>query len=389
MNKNKRRIFLVVSSRASLSRVKTVIKAVEKRNNVEMQLIIMASAALPEYGDVHTQVVKSNFDIISVLDVLHYRKDEVGQLFTVSDCIKKLSELFEIEKPDAVITIADRYETIATAICASFMNIPLIHIQGGEVSGNIDEKIRHAITKLADIHFVCTKKARENVIRMGESPKRVYNTGCPSCDLAQEALDSTIPIETIFEKYNIPYKEDYVIVLQHSNTDVLKETEQHIKETYDAVKSIPNQVLWVLNNADAGSDVIRSFLNEKRNEKTNIVFCDGFTGEEFLVLLKHCKCIVGNSSVGVRECSYMGVPAINIGKRQNCRERGENLIDVEHKSSMIKFAILNSDNLKGKKSNLYGCGNSGEQIAILLEAVELKRKGCLTFIDESISDNNG
>lgn len=385
---NKRTIFLVISSRASLSRVKTIIKAVNKHKLIDLKIVLMASAALIEYGDTYSQVKNSNFDVISIIDVLDDKKDEVGQLYTVSACIKELTQLLKKNRPDAVITIADRYETIATAICSSYMNIPLIHIQGGEVSGNIDEKVRHAVTKLSDIHFVCTERAKKNVIKMGENPDCVYYTGCPSCDLAQEALDSNVSVNDIFKKYNIPFKKDYIIVLQHSNTDELNMTKSHINETYKAVSNLNYLVIWVLNNADAGSDIIRSFISEKRNEENNIIFCEGFTGEEFLILLKNCKCLVGNSSVGIRECSYMGVPAINIGSRQNHRERGSNLIDVMHNSEMIKNAILDSDKLRGKTSNLYGYGNSGETIAVLLETIDLRKKGSITFNDENFSNNN-
>src|SRR6187431_8212 len=191
---SKRKIAVVITARPSYSRVKTVLSAIDKHPNLELQLVVAASALLDRYGSAVNYIEKDGFTIAAkVFNVLE-GENLTAAAKTTGIGILELSTVFDNLVPDIVVTVADRFETMATAIAASYMNIPLAHIQGGEVTGNIDEKVRHAITKLADYHFVASENAKERVIQLGENTEMVFNTGCPSIDLAEEILNSkTLP----------------------------------------------------------------------------------------------------------------------------------------------------------------------------------------------------
>ena len=298
-----------------------------------------------------------------------------------------LATNFDYLKPDMVITIADRYETITTALAAANMNIPLVHIQGGEVSGSIDEKIRHSVTKLADYHFAATEMAKERIIKMGEDPSRVFNTGCPSIDLAKKILLNPNLNFNPIEKYGgvgqkIDLSKNYLVVLQHPVTTEYTDAYKQINETLEAIRKLNMQTFWFWPNSDAGSDLIskgiRSFREVKKPE--NIHFFKNMAPDDFLKLLYNSKGIVGNSSVAIRECSFLGVPAVNIGSRQSGRERGKNVIDVDYNHKEIFDAInIHLKNSSYTGEQIYGDGESGKRIVDLLKNLEISIKKRISY----------
>lgn len=383
-----KKICVVVTARPSYSRVKTAIKAINDHKDLELNLVVAASALLDRYGNAINYIKDDGFPIVAkVFNVLE-GENLTAQAKTTGLGILELSSVFERLKPDAVVTVADRFETMATAITASYMNIPLIHIQGGEVTGNIDEKVRHAITKLADLHFVSSEKAKERVIKMGENPKTVFNTGCPSIDLASEIYEKpSLDFDPIL-KYGgvgVPlsnWKNGYVVVLQHPVTTEYYQSRKHIEETLETIYELKIPTFWFWPNIDAGSDGtskgIRSF--RERFDLNHIHFFKNMEGKDFLRLLYNSQCLVGNSSVGIRECSFLGVPVVNIGTRQNKRERGSNVIDVGYKKEQIKSAILaHIKNGKFNREYIYGDGSSGKKIADLISTSELDYKKILFY----------
>jgi UDP-hydrolysing UDP-N-acetyl-D-glucosamine 2-epimerase len=260
------------------------------------------------------------------------------------------------------------------------MNIPLAHIQGGEVTGNIDEKVRHAITKLADYHFVASESAKERVIKLGENPDFVFNTGCPSIDIASE-------INTIkglnfnpYQKYggvgsDPDLSNGYLVVMQHPVTTEYQNSRKHIEETLEAVNELNMPTLWFWPNVDAGADGTSTGIRAFREYHTlkNVHFFKNMEGDDFLILLNNAKALLGNSSVGIRECAYLGVPVINIGSRQNKRDRGHNVIDVSYnKNEIINAVHIVLKNGKSETSDIYGGGNAGSFIANLLVKVPLQ-----------------
>lgn len=377
---NKRKIAVVITARPSYSRVKTVLSAIQEHPNLELQLIVAASALLDRYGSAVNYIVKDGFEIAAkVFNVLE-GENLTAAAKTTGIGILELSTVFDNLKPDIVVTVADRFETMATAIAASYMNIPLAHIQGGEVTGNIDEKVRHSITKLADYHFVASDSARARVIQLGENPAYVFNTGCPSIDLAKEVKENSdaLPFNP-YEKYGgvgatPDLSNGYLVVMQHPVTNEYQDSRKHIEATLEAVYQLNRPTLWFWPNVDAGADGtstgIRAF--REKHQLPNVHFFKNMEGKDFLHLLHHADCLIGNSSVGIRECAYLGVPVVNIGTRQNRRDRGSNVVDVTYDVQAIKKAIEERISSSKQISNVYGGGDAGEQIAQLLEQLPLQ-----------------
>lgn len=381
-----RKICVVVTARASYSRIKAALLGLKNNPDVELQLVVSASAVLTRYGSVYKQMEADGFVINDKVYSVLEGENGITQVKTTAISMMELSTIFDRNKPDAVVTIADRYETIATAIAAAYMNIPLIHIQGGEITGNIDEKVRHAITKLADIHLAASQNAADRIIRMGEDPDYVYVTGCPSIDLAAQAIKNPIldfdPIERYGGSGNKPFKpEDYYVVIQHPVTDEADRSFEQVTETLNAMYELGKNLYWIWPNPDSGSDgtskAIRIFREKYKPD--NMWFFRDIPSKDFLRILYNSNAIIGNSSVGIRECSFLGVPAVNIGSRQAKRDRAANVIDVEPKKEAILAGIEKAKLFNRESSTLYGDGCSGEKIAKLIATVPLRSSKRLNY----------
>ena len=377
---SKRKICVVITARPSYSRVKTALQAIKDHPLLELQLVVAASALLDRYGSAVNYIEQDGFEVTAkVFNVLE-GENLTAAAKTTGIGILELSTVFDNIRPDIIVTIADRFETMATAISASFMNIPLAHIQGGEVTGNIDEKVRHSITKLADYHFVASASARERVIRLGEEPAYVINTGCPSIDLAASVKKSPALNFDPFEKYGgVGSKPSlaggYIVVMQHPVTTEYADSRKHIDETLFAVKDSVLPVLWFWPNVDAGADGTSAGIRSFREKfgSAHMHFFKNMEGEDFLRLLANAACLVGNSSVGIRECAFLGVPVVNIGTRQHKRDRGNNIIDVGYNRDEIAKAIrFWIEKGKAEISTVYGGGDAGKQIAEQLATLPLK-----------------
>lgn len=375
----KKKVCVVVTARPSYSRIRSALFGLKKYDNVELQVVVAASAILDSYGKVVNQIRKDGFDVSAEVYNMISGENTISAAKTTGLGIVELANVFANIQPDYVVTIADRFETISTAIAASYMNIPLIHIQGGEVTGNIDEKVRHAITKLADVHLVSTEKARERVVKMGEDPSRVYVTGCPSIDIAENVRKNyeNLKFDPV-KKYNgvgnlREDREKYVVVMQHPVTTSISAAREQVRSVLEAVEQIDRQIYWFWPNVDAGSDGVSKEIRIHREtgKAKNIHFFKNMSPDDFLVLLMGADCIIGNSSVAIRECSYLGVSAINIGDRQIGRERGHNVIDCDYDTQAILDAykkILERGKIEGEP--LYGNGNAGEEIARVIASLE-------------------
>ena len=383
----KRNICVVVTARPSYSRIRTGLKAIAEHSDLELQLVVAASALLDRYGNAIQSVERDGFPIAARVYMVLEGENLVTSAKSTGIGLSELATVFDNLKPDAVVTIADRYETLATAVAASYMNIPLVHVQGGEVTGSIDEKVRHSVTKLSNLHLVSTKLAAERVRKLGEDPASVHVTGCPSIDIAAEvAAQPTMDFDP-FVKYGgvgptTDLSKGYLVVMQHPVTTEYEEARQQVDETLYAVKDFGLPVLWFWPNVDAGSDGtskgIRVF-REKEDPANFHLFRNMFP-EDFLRLLCGSTAIVGNSSVAIRECSYLGVPAVNIGTRQLGRERGQNVIDVAHDRRAIADAVTaHMKRGKPKRDLLYGDGKAGERIAGCLASAELTIEKRLTY----------
>ncbi|PLX33211.1 MAG: UDP-N-acetylglucosamine 2-epimerase (hydrolyzing) [Hyphomicrobiales bacterium] len=383
-----RKICVVITARPSYSRIRTALEAIRAHPDLELQLVIAASALLDRYGNAINVIESEGFKVDRKVYMIVEGENLVTSAKSTGFGLAELSTVFDDLRPDAVITIADRFETIATAIAAAYMNIPLVHIQGGEVTGSIDEKVRHAVTKLADVHLVSSDHAATRVISMGERPESVFVTGCPSIDLAREAREAEPrDIDALLKQYggvgaDVDVSNGYIVVMQHPVTTEFGLAQKHVLETLTAVREGQFPTLWFWPNVDAGSDQtsksIRAF--REHHAMRNVHFYKNMKPLDFLSLLINSRGIVGNSSVAIRECAYLGVPAVNIGSRQSGRDRGRNVIDVDYDHAAIREAITTNFERTDRHSDLlYGDGTAGEQIADVLAKAELTIEKRLTY----------
>ncbi len=382
-----RKVAVVITARASYARIKSALTAIRAHNDLQLFVVVAASALLDRYGNAVDVIARDGFKADARVFMIVEGENLVTSAKSTGVGLSELATVFDNLQPDIVVTIADRFETIATAVAAAYMNIPLVHVQGGEVTGSIDEKVRHAVTKLADIHLVASENARTRVIRMGEEPDRVFNVGCPSIDLAAEVAASPALDFDPFKKYvgvgaPIDLSRGYIVAMQHPVTTEFEQSRKQVTETLHAVTKIGLPTLWFWPNVDAGSDgtskAIRSF--RELNAPTNLHFFKNMEPEDFLRLAVNSRCVVGNSSVGIRECSFLGVPVVNIGTRQRGRDRGGNVIDVPHEREAIRQAVeKQAAHGRYSSDHVFGDGGAGPRIANVLATVPLSFEKRLTF----------
>jgi len=386
MKESKRKICVVVFSRANYARIRSLLGAIQNHPELQLQLIVGASAVLWRFGNILETIANDGFEVSEVV----YSIVDGGTPGTMAKStglsIIELATTFENLKPDIVLTVADRFETMATAITASYMNIPVAHTQGGEVTGSIDESVRHAITKLAHIHFPATQESFERLIKMGEDPDTVYVTGCPAMDIVAKLSPFEMP-NNIFSKFGVPTDElnphqPFLLVLQHPVTTEFGDGLQQINNTLDAVESIGMPTVWIWPNADAGTDDVAKGMRMHKEDArdTKIHYFLNFTPEDYVYLLANCSCIIGNSSSGIREGAFLGTPSVNIGSRQHNRERGNNVIDVSYDSTEIKKAIHKQlEHGRYEPEYIFGEGDAGEKIADVLSTATVNQQKAICY----------
>jgi UDP-hydrolysing UDP-N-acetyl-D-glucosamine 2-epimerase len=388
VTRGRRKVLVAITARPSYSRIKSALRAIQTHPELELQLVVGASALLDRYGTAVRYIENDGFEVAARVYMVLEGENLAAMAKTTGLGLLELATVFDNLKPDVVVTIADRYETLATAVAASYMNIPLAHVQGGEITGSIDEKVRHAVTKLSDLHFVCTKAAAERVIRMGEEPDAVFFTGCPSIDLAREVLARPQMDFDPLERYGgvgpaLDLSGGYIVVMQHPVTTEYAEARRHVEETLRAVRHVDLPALWFWPNVDAGSDgtsaAIRRFREIER--PPNIHFFKNMAPDDFLRVVLHARCLVGNSSAGIREAAYLGVPVVNVGTRQAGRDRGVNVRDTGYDRNEIEEAIRDRAS-RGRFATdlLYGDGTAGSKIADLLAAQPLSIEKRLAYV---------
>ncbi len=371
--KRKIKVAVVINNRANYARIKSFLLSAKKNNKIEIELILAASSLVEKFGELESIIKKDKIKISKRLYTIIEGDRPVTMAKTTAIEISELANQFENSKPDFVFAIADRFETLSVAVAASYMNIPLLHLQGGEITGSIDESVRHAISKFANFHFPATLKSKNNLVKMGENPKTIFNVGCPSIDIAKSIEKKRTSVAEILSKHKFSVQnnviakniKNYIIIVQHPVTTEYNQTKQHIRETIQAVSKLNLHSIWLWPNVDSGSDIISKELRIAREKKLleKTLFIKNVSAEDFLILLNNSRCILGNSSVGIRESSYLGTPSINIGNRQHGREKSQNVKNVKHNSNEITKALkIQLNSKKYKKSTLYGSGDSGKKI---------------------------
>ena len=385
MSSKPRKICVVVASRASYARVKCLMKAIQESPKLELQVIVSASALLYKYGRVIDVIRHDGFEPNLQIHYLVEGENLITQAKSTGMGIIELSTAFDSLRPDVVITVADRFETMATAISASYLNIPLAHVQGGEISGNIDDSVRHAITKLSHLHYPSTQKSAERILKMGEEPWRVNFTGCPSIDILAN-MDLALPPKEYFQDKGTGRAFDptapYLLVLQHPVTTSFGEGAQQITETLHGVKDIPLTKIVLWPNPDAGSDDVAKAIREFQNDHRDLPFSYyiNFPPEIFASMVANARCLVGNSSSFIREGAFLGTPAVIIGDRQTGREHGKNVVHTDYCRQDIREKVLAQiDHGHYQSEHIFGDGTAGKKIAAHLEIAELKISKRFTY----------
>ena len=384
---SKKKVCVVITARPSYARIKTALQAIKDHDELELLLVLAGSSLLERYGNAAKIIENDGFDVVEKIYNIIEGEAPTAMAKTTGIAILELATTFFNLKPDIVVTVADRFETLATSIAASYQNIPLAHIQGGEVTGNIDEKVRHANTKLADIHLVASEDAARRVYKMGEDEHSIINTGCPSMDLAREVLENPKLDFNPLKKYGgvgsqISWENGYIVVMQHPVTTEKKNSRDQIIQTLQAIESLNIPTFWFWPNVDAGSDDLSSGIRGYREtrELSNVHFFKNMEPKDFLRLIKNSKCLIGNSSVGIRESAFLGIPVVNIGSRQHGRQRAKSVIDCDYSQNEIENAInthLNNGNYESEF--IYGEGFAGEAIANALANFDLKFHKTITY----------
>src|SRR3989338_6272094 len=328
--KHKRKICFVITSKIHYGRSKLILEALRRRPDVELEIVVAASALLEMYGNVLEDLARDGFSVNDKIVMTLEGGNTVAMAKTAGVGIMEFTTAFDNLQPDVVVVRGDRYEVLSAAVAAAYLNITVAHIEGGDVSGTIDESARHAVTKLAHIHFPTNTLSESRIIRMGENTKYVFNVG--SSDIEFVARNRFRVSEKLINYLGvgdvIDIDKPFLLVMQHPVTTEIKTNRFHVEETLHAVHELKIPTISFWPNVDAGTDQISKGIRNFRemNKPHHMRFIKYLPPEQFIGLLKRAACLVGNSSAGIKECSYLGVPAVNIGTRQNGRLRAENVL---------------------------------------------------------------
>ncbi len=369
-----RKLAVVTSSRADYSHLYWVLRELARQPNIKLTIITMGPHLSPEFGHTANNLTADGFATTENIECLLSSDTDVGMAKTIGVATLGLADCLGKLRPDMVLLIADRYEMLAPASVALALRIPIAHIEGGDVSmGAIDDAVRNALTKLSHIHFTTTENSRKRVIRMGEEPWRVHTVGSPSLDhLTKGTLFTREEVEN---RLGIPLDENTIAVIYHPLT-IARDTLCETTELFAALKQLPQKLLFINPNSDAGSRELSQRIRGFMEDRSGDTFITSIEHRTYLSLLQHVAVLVGNSSSGIMESASFKLPAVNIGMRQKGRERGQNVLDCAAERGEIEKAIrmaLREDFRASlnNSSNPYGDGHSAEKIARILSSVSL------------------
>ena len=390
---SKKKIAFFIGSRANYASIRAVMQEASLRTQeFDVRVVTFASANEDKFGDIRDAIKTDGIPVHRAISSLTSASGLGAMTRTAAMSMLEIASYLEENTPDLSVVVGDRYEVLGAATASTFANVPLVHTMGGEVSGTIDESVRHAISKLAHIHFPATDMAYERLIQMGENPALVRNFGCPRIDFVRMALEDHSPndeqtVNSLGVGSYLNLGDPYVVVSQHPVTTEFSSAAEQIDATLEATLQVglPALILWP--NSDAGSDEISSRIRawRERNPSFPVRLVKNLSPEVYVRVLKRSKCLIGNSSSGIREGGYIGVPVVNVGTRQSGRERSENVLDVPCDAQQIAESVRQQLELGALGSSLlYGDGHaSGKILDFLaqLESVELQK----TFLSKGSS----
>jgi len=368
-----RKVFIVIERRADYSRFKPILDKMREDPFFEIHLVVTGICLLKKHGLDVDYIRRDGFSIAAELPMFQEDGEDSGaeMVRAMSRVLSGLTDELERARPDLVLSGFDIGANFAVTVAAAHMNIPVAHIQGGEVTGSIDESLRHAMSKFSHIHLPATELSKQRLIRMGERPDRIFVVGCPSIDVLLDTPN--LPQEDIERRYGLDFKKPVVLMIQHPVTTECLDSIDQIRETVEALCSLEIQTIALLPNNDAGYSKIIDHIQSAR-----LKWYPSLPSIDFVNIYRRVWAIVGNSSSGIHEALTMKIPAVNIGTRQQGRERGGNVLDVPHDRSQIRQALkkaLFDTELRERvreMKNPYGDGKAAEKIVHVLRSVSLE-----------------
>jgi UDP-hydrolysing UDP-N-acetyl-D-glucosamine 2-epimerase len=369
----KRTIAVITTSRADYSHLYWPLKDLAAHPDVDLKLIVLASHLSPEYGNTITEIEHDGFPIASRIECLLSSDSDVGMAKTLGLAVLGLTDALAQIRPDLLLLIADRYEMLAPASVALTLRIPVAHIEGGEISeGAIDDAVRNALTKMSHLHFTSTDTARARVVSMGEEPWRVHRAGAPSLDhLRRSTLLTRDELQQSLNIQLSPSRTHPITVVAYHPVTILKNTTAEADALFTALETLPGQIIFCYPNADAGSHQlmsrIRSFCAEDRDAHLFV----NLPSITYWSLLREATVLLGNSSSGIMEAASFALPVVNVGLRQQGRERGPNILDADPTVDSIRAQLARAHDPAFRDSllnmeNIYGNGHAAERIVEVL-----------------------
>ena len=366
------RICAITERRADYSRIRSVYQLMNETPEIELGLVVTGQHLVPSLGNTVADIERDGLPIVArIPSILDDEDSGSAMVRALGVILGGLAETLEEFRPDLVLVCVDLGSAVAGAIAGAHMNIPVAHLDGGAVTGSIDESIRHATTKFSNIHFACTQLAAQRVIKMGELERYVFNVGDPALDIVLHG--PRIDVDLLAARLGLSTDRPLVLVIQHAVTTQAEQSLDQFLVTLEAVQRVKEPALLVYPNIDAGGRRIIAAI-----EGSSIKHMPHVAFEEFVALMSLSNVMVGNSSAGIREAASFALPVVNIGIRQQGRERAGNVIDVDHDVDQIELAIqkaLTDGEFRQRMKeapNPYGDGHAAERIVEILLALDLK-----------------
>lgn len=366
MKQNRKKILFITGTRADYGKIKSLMKTMDDSEYYEVYIYVSGMHLLPKYGSTYKEVLKDKYENVHVAFGQQY-SDNMS--YNLGSVLMNLSGYVGQVEPDMILVHGDRIDALAGAVVGALNNILVAHIEGGEISGTIDDSIRHAISKFAHLHFVCNPEAKKRLLQLGESKDRIFIIGSPDIDVM---ISDCLPdLETVKKYYEIDF-DDYSIFMYHPVTTEIEQLSKNISEVADALKTSGKKYVVVYPNNDLGTEIIIGKLRELKRDKNFVVY-PSIRFEYFLTLLKNAEFIIGNSSAGIRESGVYGVPAIDIGTRQNGRYDIHKLQNIQHvpenREEILKAIAKAGD--YAVECHKFGYGNSTEQFLEILKEEDI------------------